>query len=625
MTQDAAPPVKTPWPLYFLAFFSGAALMILEISGARLMDPHFGTSVYVWGSIIGVFLVSLAGGYWLGGLLADKIPKFNALCLMVGLAGLLTALVPEAGELFFASLRTDLGTISGPLWATLTLFLLPCLAYGCVSPWAVRLGAVSLHKVGNVAGKLYAISTAGSFVGTMLVTFYLINQMHNSYIIVGLGVAVMLLALVAMLWNAGVSGFKQASVAGTGMLILVSASLLSAGYATNPPDSTANHPTDRRYRILEIHDSAYHQITIEESVLGDDNSIEHPYNRHRDLIFNKSWESGIFPYRDRTVNAVSYTNLLPLGILFRKDRFEWGQSDHKLRMLVVGGGGGVAPMQFKYAFPGMTIDVIEIDPQVLRMCRTYFKCNGDDVAFPSAWNETLPPEKRVRFYNGDGRQFVQSRPDNTYDYVILDAYSSGGRIPSHLTTREFLLLVRKKMKPDGILVSNLIGSLEKESNPDLWDHSQIITAEYKTMTQKYGPAHDQQVFNQVYVFRKTHLTWAGLESRSDSYSFDLNNSNIIFVAFNSDQPRLGVTELEHRALEISDNPDLSKNVIPPVIGHRAYALATYDDAPYGKWFQDHCVFISNRDCENYFLKRAEPEALTDDFCPTDLMTIDSTQ
>ncbi|HTL52990.1 MAG TPA: fused MFS/spermidine synthase [Planctomycetota bacterium] len=623
MTTSSTPQVKTPWPLYFIAFFSGAALMALEISGARLMDPHFGTSVYVWGSIIGVFLVSLAGGYWLGGLLADKMPKFNALCMILGLAGLLTSLVPVLEQAFFAQFKVSLGTVSGPLWATLTLFLLPCLAYGCVSPWAVRLGAVSLHNVGNVAGRLYAVSTAGSFAGTMLVTFYLINTTYNSYIIVGLGIAVMLLALLAMLWNSGAKGLKDTGVAGTGAAILLAIAFLGAGYASHPPDSTGNHEADRVYRIMEIKDSAYHQITIREQVLYGSNEIRHPYNMNRDMIFNTSWESGIFPYRDQTVNAVSYTNLLPLGILFRDDRALWNKSDHKLRMLVIGGGGGVAPMQFKYAFPGLTIDVIEIDPQVLRMCREYFKCSGDDVVFPATWDDPVTDAQRVRFYNGDGRRFVETRPDACYDYVILDAYSSGGRIPAHLTTREFLQHLHAKMKPDAVLVSNLIGALKPNPIPSLWDHSQIITAEFKTMNEPFGPD-KAQIFNQLYVFRKTHYTNSGeLESPGDMGTFYSQNSNIMLIAFNSDKPRLEASEIKRRAHELADNADPAKNVIPPVIATRGYSLAGYEWAAVGHWFEGHCQFIDEN--EDLFLKRAKPVALVDDFCPTDLMTIDSTQ
>lgn len=621
MTQDAAPPVKTPWPLYFLTFCSGAALMILEISGARLMDPHFGTSVYVWGSIIGVFMVSLAGGYWLGGLLADRFPKFNWLCLMVALAGALSALVPVLDGVFFAQFP-NLDANTGPLWATLTLFLLPCLAYGCVSPWAVRLGAVSLHKVGNVAGRLYAISTAGSFVGTMLVTFYLINQTYNSHIIVGLGICVMLLALVTLLWNSGLAGFGSRGVAATGMVILVTISLMGAGYAVAPPQAASLADVNRFFRVLEVKDSAYHQITVRELVLYSNNEIIHPYNMRRDLIFNKSWESGIYPNRDQVVNAVSYTNLLPLGILFRADRAEWNKPEHKLRILVIGGGGGVMPMQFKYAFPGATIDVIEIDPEVLRMCNAYFKCEGPDVVFPSTWDTPLDPAQRVRFYVGDGRRFVETRPQAVYDYVVLDAYSSGGRIPAHLTTREFLLTLRDKMKPDAVLVSNLIGALDKPNSPNEWDHSQIITAEFKTMNEKFGPAKDQQVFNQVYVFRKTHFTMAGAQGRGDSFSFDTANSNIMLVAMNTAEPRLGIAQLQQRAAALAYDPK-GNNVIPAVIAHRANTQASYDVPAIGRWFDDHCVFVNEN--ERLFLERPTPSALVDDFCPTDLMTIDQAQ
>ena len=179
--------------LKLLVFSAGAVLMGLEIAGSRVLAPHFGNSVFVWGSLISVFLVALSLGYFFGGRLADRYPShvlLSSICALVSL--LIFALAAVANGLCGALLDVGLGERGGPLVASLLLFLPPSVGMGMVSPFAIRLATQSVASVGKISGNLYALSTAGSIAGTLLTTFVLIPLIGVSVILKGLGLVLLL-------------------------------------------------------------------------------------------------------------------------------------------------------------------------------------------------------------------------------------------------------------------------------------------------------------------------------------------------------------------------------------------------------------------------------------------------
>ncbi|PYS30996.1 MAG: hypothetical protein DMF75_15205, partial [Acidobacteria bacterium] len=150
------------WRLKGLVFVSGAVLMGLEMAGSRVLAIHFGSSIYVWGSIIGIFLAALAGGYYAGGLAADRRPSFLLLNLIALAAGCWLVLLPFYDNFIARGIRsTHLGARTEPLLTTIMLFGGPSILMGMVSPFSVRLSASGLERIGNVAGRLYALSTVG--------------------------------------------------------------------------------------------------------------------------------------------------------------------------------------------------------------------------------------------------------------------------------------------------------------------------------------------------------------------------------------------------------------------------------------------------------------------------------
>jgi MFS family permease len=149
-----------------VVFAAGVATLGAEIAAQRLVAPAFGASTVVWANTIGVVLIALSCGYWLGGRLADRHPRLRGLCVTALAGAALVALVPLAAVPLLAGTEDALSELSGSLVALLVLVAPPVLVLGAVSPWAIRLRVTGLAGAGDAAGRVYAISTAGGLVGT---------------------------------------------------------------------------------------------------------------------------------------------------------------------------------------------------------------------------------------------------------------------------------------------------------------------------------------------------------------------------------------------------------------------------------------------------------------------------
>jgi len=184
---------------YIVVSVTGAVIMALEILSSRILAPEFGNSVFVWGSIISVFLAALSIGYYLGGRFADRNPEITTLARLISLAALFQAgLIVVGGPITSAIGSLTHGSPAGTLLATTILFGPPSILLATVSPFVVRLAARDLSELGNTAGRLYAVSTAGSLVGTLLCTFVLIPHLEVRQILSLLLLATALVAILGL-------------------------------------------------------------------------------------------------------------------------------------------------------------------------------------------------------------------------------------------------------------------------------------------------------------------------------------------------------------------------------------------------------------------------------------------
>ncbi|MBU0670907.1 fused MFS/spermidine synthase, partial [Patescibacteria group bacterium] len=165
---------KQTYFLYLFVFICGAAVMCLEMAASRLMAPFFGSSIFVWGNIIGIVLIALTAGYYLGGRVADKHPNKNHLYYYVLVAGVYIAFIPFFFQLMYSDLNLNLifgnsyilAVIIGSFITALLFFAPPIFLLGFVSPYAIRLATKKIEDAGKIAGSLYAFSTFGSIIGT---------------------------------------------------------------------------------------------------------------------------------------------------------------------------------------------------------------------------------------------------------------------------------------------------------------------------------------------------------------------------------------------------------------------------------------------------------------------------
>ena len=180
----------------FVVFICGAIVMSFEILGSRVLAPNFGSSVFVWGSLISVFLAGLSVGYYLGGRLADINPSSRKLSLIIIAPGLLFLTFPlYSGPVSDWIFMKDLGVRMSPLIASSVLFLVPSVFLGIVSPYTAKLLICSLHTSGKTIGTLYALSTFGSIIGTLITSFYLITMAGVNALIMGQGVLLIVLSI----------------------------------------------------------------------------------------------------------------------------------------------------------------------------------------------------------------------------------------------------------------------------------------------------------------------------------------------------------------------------------------------------------------------------------------------
>jgi len=455
-----------------IVLICGACLMGLEMAGVRLLQPYFGSTIYVWGSIIGLFLGALSFGYWLGGILADRYPRLPVLGYLILAAAASTLLIPWLAPTicrWLAGYGQQEPAVTDPrlraLLGSTLLYAVPSAFLGMVSPFAVRLAADDVKGLGSLAGSLYAISTLGSIIGTFLVSFVLVEFMGSRMIVWCIAILLIGVALLCFIKNRSKIGLVTT-------ILLCCTSV--PGYQAAEKDDVLklNDEPDSKQTNLFHRESVYHHISIIETMYTGQPA--------RLMLFNNQVESGVLldsletgaQLKNKTVlTACGYTRMLHLGILATKQAPK--------RVLVIGCGGGIAPQAFAKDYKDTIerIDVVDIDPMVIQLAEKYFQ-------FPAGTSHPV-----IRGHVGDGRLFVNQSSEK-WDYIILDAYTTGGRVPQHLITKEFFLAIRSHLTKDGVLVANLISALKGR-------YGRLYRSVFKTLEASFGKG-------QVYAFPRWH-------------------------------------------------------------------------------------------------------------------------
>lgn len=421
--------------LEITVFACGALVMIFEIIGSRILSPFIGSSTYIWTSLIGVILASLSIGYWFGGRLADKRPDVKLLASVIFAAGGLISLTVLIKDVLLSIIAAAGVSIEiKALLAAILLFAPASICLGFVTPFAVRLKMTTLEETGRTVGRLYALSTIGSIVGTFTAGFFLIpfvGSVRTLYIIAGslIMLSILLIPLAISKINIAVIVFFIFGVAAseTGAYILRTTNGvydIDTEYSRVRVFETKDPATGRPIRAL-----ATDPYFVQSATFLDSDDLVLDYGKYYHLIRH-----------------------------FKPDFAE---------TLIIGGAGYSFPKEYLRTYPAARIDVVEIDPQMTQIARDHFR---------------LIDDPRMQIIHEDGRMYVNRTAAAKYDAILMDAFGSLFTVPTHLTTLEAVTQFHRILKDDGVIILNLGAAITGPA-------SQFLEAELATYRQIFPQVH----------------------------------------------------------------------------------------------------------------------------------------
>lgn len=457
-TQNSSPQISK-WFLYLVVFTSGMTTLAVELSASRLLGSVFGTSNLVWANVIGLMLLYLTLGYFIGGRWADRSPKFTTLFQIIIWGSFLNATIPmisrpiisASGEAVFGA---QASLALGSFIAILVLFSVPVTLLGMVSPFVIRLAVTDVSTSGKVAGQIYAISTLGSLLGTFLPVLLIIPELGTVRTFLLFSSVLFLIAFIGL--------FMVDKKRALFYLWMPIVTALLAIYTLSGP----LRPPAPNATLLYEKESAYNYIQVQEDQDGfrylylnegqGVHSLWHPTT----IFYGKTWDFFL---------TAPYFNEPP----YSPSRVE--------SLLVIGLATGTIPRQHTTIYDNIQIDGVEIDPQIIETGEQFFDMN----------DEHMP---NLTTYAEDGR-YVLNQLDKKYTVIGIDAYRPP-YIPWHLTTVEFFQEVKDTLTDDGVMVINV-----GRTNTD----RRLVDALTNTLSYVYPTIHAMDVpysFNTILVATK---------------------------------------------------------------------------------------------------------------------------
>ena len=393
--------------VYGLVFLSSACLMTMELIAGRLIAPYVGSSIYTWTSVIGIFLLGITLGNWLGGRLADAFPRknlFGPIFLLAALSGLMITFVTPSWEeipKINLSLPVAISVFSLLTFFPLAFFL------SFVSPFCIKLALQRLEQTGRIVGNIYGLSAAGSIFGTFAAGFWLIPSFGTKQIVWSIFV---LLATIGFYFL--FIGFRRKFT--TGIFLL--GAIYLGWSAWQLPD-------------LCLVESQYYCIRVNELVAGEYRGLALALDQ---LEHSHIYPPEVDPFGD------DYVRLFGLLTSYRF------KPQDSFKVLAIGGGGYVLPRYLLANYPQAEVTVLEIDPQVTAI--NFSKTN-------------LKPNEHLRILHGDARINLSLLKKERFDLIFGDAFNDF-QVPFHLTTQEFVISIRNHLNPNGFYAMNLIDNVK---------------------------------------------------------------------------------------------------------------------------------------------------------------------
>lgn len=400
-------------------FVSGMTTLAVEMVASRLMGSVFGSSNLIWANVIGLMLLYLTVGYFVGGRWADRSPRYTTFYRIIIWGAFLCALIPLVARPVLSAAANavsglNAGIALGSFAAVIALFAVPITLLGTVSPFAIRLTVTGVEGAGSAAGRLYAISTLGSLVGTFLPVLLIIPELGTTATFMIFSALLYVTSMIGHLTQAGMR--KTAPFLALPVIVLVLWALMSSGPLRNPlPGAILLYEDESAYNYIQVQQdlNGYHYLYLNEG-----QGIHSEWHPTR-IGSGRTWDFFL---------TAPYFNPAP---------FTPSDVDS---MLIVGLAAGTIARQYTHVYGDIPIDGIEIDPAIVDAAATYFDMNS-----------TMMPNLNVIVEDG---RFALRQLDKQYSIVAVDAYRPP-YIPWHLTTVEFFSEVRAKLAPRGVVAINV--------------------------------------------------------------------------------------------------------------------------------------------------------------------------
>jgi len=390
--------------ILFLAFIEGGAVMCLELCSAKILAPYFGTSIYVWASVLGITLTALMSGYYLGGYISSKKQTNSIVYWFMLIGGLLVCITPIVSSTILP-ITINLNLLYGTIASLLAFLFLPLMLFGAVSPLVINLLTKQAKDSGKSSGNVYAISTLGGIITTFTVGFYSLPEHGIMYTLYGYGVLTMATATLL---------FIKTRTFKTQVSLIFLAAILSLNFQNKQNNKEVIYQSDGILGEVKV---------VDRSLF---NYKENKHKNYRELMVNNISQT-VMDKENPENNYWDYVDILTYNI----KSYSSGKN-----ALLLGLGGGTLYNQLKKN--NYTVDVVEIDARIEDIAKKYFNISND-----------------VNVIVDDARHFINVSKKK-YDIIIYDLYHSETP-PIHLMTKEAFSEITTKLSNNGILVINFYG------------------------------------------------------------------------------------------------------------------------------------------------------------------------
>lgn len=390
--------------IFILAFIEGGAVMCVELCSAKILSPYFGTSIYVWASVLGITLTALMSGYYLGGYLSSKNQKKDIIFWLMLVAGCFVTITPIISY-FILPITINLNLLMGTIISLMCFLFVPLMLFGAVSPLIINLLTHEAKESGKSSGNVYAVSTLGGIITTFTVGFYTLPQFGITYTLYGYGILVMTIAAYL---------FIKTRTFKTTVSLIFLAAILSFNFQ-NKIESN---------EVIYQSEGIMGEIKVVDRTLF--NYKENIYKNYRELMVNNISQT----IMDKQNPENSYWNYVDV-LTYNINSYASGEN-----ALLLGLGGGTLYKQLEKN--DIIVDVVEIDERIEKIAKKYFNINKD-----------------VNVVIDDARHYINTT-QKKYDIIIYDLYHSETP-PIHLMTKEAFNEIKNRLSKNGVLIINFYG------------------------------------------------------------------------------------------------------------------------------------------------------------------------